>query len=220
MNAPRKFQGFNAAGSEDVTTPEANVAKIKKEPRFFSVGIHTVKITEVKETGPNQNEPTWEKLWLKVEGTGEKSTFCGVSFPTESLLYKGEANSYPAQLFLQFVQALGYSTTASALPGVMAKLFSDTSKLYGLELQVQVGYKKSHLVMQDKKFHVMQKYGNKPVLKDGQPAIFAEREEAHQWAESVKHDLQKFPEVVAFIPAETKKTVAPASSTSSNRKAF
>lgn len=220
MNSPRKFAGFDASGSDEVTNPVANVAKIKKEPRFFAPGLHTVKIVGVDEKGDVASDESWTRLWLKLEGTGEKSTFTGVAFPTESLLFKGEANSYMAQLFLQFVQALGYSTTPSALPGVMAKLFSDTSKLTGLELQVQVGYKKPHLVMQDKKFHVMQKYGNKPVLKDGQPAVFTEREEAHQWAESVKLDLQKFPEVVAFIPAETKKTVVPASQEASKRKAF
>jgi hypothetical protein len=216
----RKFSGFNASGSDEVTNPEASVAKIKKEPKFFSVGLHTVKIASVDEKGEVASDSSWERLWLRLEGTGEKSTFTGVAFPTESLLFKGEANSYPAQLFLQFVQALGYSTTPSALPGVMAKLFSDTSKLVGLELQVQVGYKKSHIVVQDKKLHIMQKYGNKPVLKDGQPAVFNEREEAHQWAESVKLDLQKFPEVVAFIPAETKKTVTTVVKSESNRKAF
>jgi len=216
----RKFSGFNASGSDEVTNPEASVAKIKKEPKFFAVGIHTVKIASVDEKGEVASDSAWERLWLKLEGTGEKSTFTGVAFPTESLLFKGEANSYPAQLFLQFVQALGYSTTPSALPGVMAKLFSDTSKLVGLELQVQVGYKKSHIVVQDKKLHIMQKYGNKPVLKDGQPAVFNEREEAHSWAESVKLDLQKFPEVVAFIPAETKKTVTTVVKSESNRKAF
>lgn len=205
----RKFAGFSAEGSDSVTTPDTLVAKVKREPRFFSEGLHTVKIVSVDEKGPVSTDNSWERLWVKVEGTGERSTYTGISFPTESLMFKGEPNSYMAQQFLALVKALGYSTSPSELPGVMAKLFSDTSKLVGLELQVQVGYKGNHLVLQDKKLHVVQKYGNRPVLKDGQPAVFSEREEAYEWAASSKLEIQKFPEIVAFVASTTHKSVAP-----------
>ncbi len=215
----RKFSGFDSSAASEVTALKSQTS-VKKEPKFFVPGLHTVKIVSVEEKGPVSTDSSWERLWIKLEGTGGKSTYMGLSLPTESLLFKGEANSYPAQQFLAFVQALGYEATPKTLGGVLTKLFSDTSALEGLELQVQVGYNKSHLVMKDSKFHVMQKYGNKPVLKDGEAAIFSEREEAIEWGKSVKLEIQRFPEVVACVAAETLKAPVVAKKASDTRAAF
>lgn len=214
----RKFSGFDSTGSDTVGAPEVSAARVKKEPRFFSEGLHTVKIASVEDKGDVSTDSSWSRLWVKLEGTGEKTTYTGVMLPTESLLFKGEANSYVAQTFLSFVKALGYSTDPRTLPDTLNKLFGKEDALVGKELQVQIGYKGNHLVLKDKKLHLVQKYG-RPILKDGEPAVFSEREEAKEWAVANKIELQSFPEVVAFVPAEKLTTSAPTKRAESNNRA-
>lgn len=214
----RKFQGFSAEGVDEVKSTQ-QVSTGKKEPKFFSPGLHTVSIESVTDKGPVSSDDTWVTLNLKLSGTGGKSTYTNLLVPTASLLFKGQANSYPAQLLLAFIKSLGYSTDKKVLPSVMSQLFSDEQKLVGKEIQVKIGYTGNHLEAKDGKLALVQKYG-RPVLMDGEPAMFSEREAAHQWAEANGLKLQKFAEVVGFEPAE--KLVAPVTVTkaASSGKAF
>lgn len=200
MSNVRRFAGFSSEGLEEVSAPKVSAGGEKKESRVFAAGLHTVKIVEVTEKGPVSTDPTWETLNLKLEGTGGKTTYTNVMFPLENLLFKGAPNSFPAQQFLAFVKSLGHETSPKTLGTVLGKLFSDTSKLVGQELQVKMGYKGNHVVMEGNKFQLVQKYGRK-ILKDGEPALFSERDEALEWAKSAGLEVERFTSVVGYEPA-------------------
>jgi hypothetical protein len=215
----RKFTGFEASGAEEVTVATSTVQG--KQSKVFSPGLHTVKIVSVEEKGPVKGDATWERLWIGLEGTGGKSISTGVQYPTESLLYAGEANKYPAQQFISLVQALGYNSSSKSLPSVLAKLFSEPSEaLVGLELQVNIGYKTNHALPKNGRFALVQKYG-RAMTNDGEELVFDTREAAQSWCEENGKEFTKFPEVTSFMPAEELRTVAvPAKAAAPAKKAF
>lgn len=202
----KRFQGFDATSADEVVVPKTNVQG--KQSKVFSPGLHTVKITSVEEKGPVKGDNSWERLWIKLEGTGDKSTMTGLQYPTESLLYAGEANKYPAQQFISLVQALGYDRSAKNLPAVLGKLFSEPSEaLLDLELQVNIGYTKNHVLPKDGRFALVQKYG-RPMTNDGEELVFDTREAAESWCQENGKEFAKFPEVIGFVPADELRTVA------------
>lgn len=217
----RKFSGFDSAAAEEVVVAKSSTQG-NKASKVFSPGLHTVKIVSVDEKGPVKGDSTWERLWLRLEGTGGKSISTGVQYPTESMLYAGEANKYPAQQFVALVQALGYDTSAKNIPAVLSKLFSEPSEaLLDLELQVNIGYTTNHLVPKDGRFALVQKYG-RPVTVDGEEMLFDTREAAEQWCQENDKQFAKFPEVLGFVPAEELRMVAvpTKTATASAKKAF
>ena len=141
----------------------------KKTSKVFSPGLHTVRITEVVEKGPAKNDSTWENLWVTMEGTGGKVISTNLQYPTESMVYNGDASSFPAQKFLAFLGSLGLSATPKQLPSLLAQLFSNPAEsLVDKELQVNVGYTTNHVVPTNGKFVLTQKYG-RAVTADGEP---------------------------------------------------
>lgn len=215
----RKFSGFDSSAADEVVIAKSSVQG--KTSKVFSPGLHTVKIVSVEEKGPVKGDSTWERLWMKLEGTGGKTISVGVQYPTESLLYAGEANKYPAQQFLSLVQALGYDSSSKNLPAVLTKLFSEPSEaLLDLEIQVNIGYTTNHVVSKDGRFTLVQKYG-RPMTNDGETLTFETREAAEQWCADNGKEFAKFPEVLGFQAAEELHTLAvPTKTASPAKRAF
>jgi hypothetical protein len=215
-----KFKGFSVEGAEEVTVASNSVQG--KTSKVFSPGLHTVRIRSVQEKGAVQSDSTWQRLWITLEGTAGKTISTGVSYPTESLMFAGEANKYPAQQFIALVQALGYDSGSKNLPAVLAKLFSEPAEaLLDLELQVNIGYKGNHVVPSNGKFLLVQKYG-RPMTEDGEELVFDSRDAAEQWCKDNGKEYHKFPEVLGFVPAEELSMIAVPTKAASapSKKAF
>lgn len=215
----KRFAGFDATTADEVQVAKSSVQG--KQSKVFSPGLHTVKIVSVDEKGPVSGDNTWERLWVKLEGTGGKTISCGMQYPTESLMYAGEANKYPAQQFISLVQALGYDSSSKNLGAVLTKLFSEPAEaLLDLELQVNIGYKTNHVVAKDGRFLLVQKYG-KPVTVDGEELTFDSRDAAENWCKENGKTFERFPEVLGFEPAAELRTVAvPTKAAAPTKRAF
>jgi len=199
----KKFAGFDTDSAEAVEAPLSNSAK--KPSKVFAPGLHSVSIIDVVEKGPAKNDGTWEGLWLTLEGTGGKTIYTNLQYPTESMVYNGDANSFPAQKFLAFLGAMGLSASPKQLPALLAQLFSTPAEsLVGAELQVNVGYTTNHVVPVNGRFQLTQKYG-RPVTSDGEPQSFASREDAGTYCEQNKLKFTSFPEVTEFVKSQVQK---------------
>lgn len=204
----RSFKGFDSSAADAVDAPKSNV---KKTSKVFAPGLHTVKIISVQEKGPVKNDGTWEALWITYEGTGGKVVSGNLLYPTESMNYNGEANSFPAQRFLAFVQALGFVANSKTLPTVLTRLFSEPSEtLLDKELQVSIGYTANHVKPEGNQFALLQKYG-RPVTVDGEELKFNTREAAQAHCEQNGLKFTSFPEITEYIKADELQVLGAAS---------
>ena len=201
-----KFSGFDTSSVDSVEAPKSNNSSVKKVNKVFAPGLHSVKIISVDEKGPVKNDSTWEGLWITLEGTGGKQIYTNMLYPTESMSYNGQENSYVAQKFLAFVKSLGLSANSKTLGLVLTQLFSDPSKLVDRELQINVGYTSNHVQPSNGKFHLLQKYG-RPVTVDGEPLSFTTREQAEAHCQQNNMKFVSFPEVTEFVAATELKTL-------------
>jgi hypothetical protein len=191
----KKFAGFT---TQD--TVEVKAAGSSKEQRFFIPGIHAVQITAVEEKGPVQGDSTWERLNITVEA-GSKKSFVTLCYPTESLNYKGESNNMLRTKLVRFGNALGYDMSLSNIKAALVAMFSDVDNLVGRELQVKFGYNKPHF----------RPTSNKPdttfLLHNakGEPEsiVCDTREEIDAWATENQVKIQKWPEAIDYISAES-----------------
>jgi hypothetical protein len=203
----QSFKGFDASAA-DAVQPKSSVKKVSK---VFAPGLHTVKITNVEEKGAVPNDSTWQRLWITYEGTGGKVISGNLLYPTESMSYNGQENSFPAQQFLGFVQAIGLVANGKTLQTVLTRLFSEPSEaLLGKELQVSIGYTANHVKPEGNQFSLFQKYG-RAVTVDGVEQKFNTREAAAAYCQENGLKFVSFPDITEFIKAENLEVLGAAS---------
>jgi hypothetical protein len=187
-----KFKGF-----------DSNVEVAEKKPSsVFGPGLHTVKIVSVEEKNAVKSDPTWQCLWVKLEGTGGKQIYTTMLYPTESLAFQGKTDSYATQKFLKLLSALGLDSSPSNLVKTLAKNFENVQSLVGRELTVQIGNTGVHLSVKKDMFHVLDGK-NQPVLSNGEPLIFSSRDAAIAHFKQAGVKLQTFTEVIDYSPSNT-----------------
>lgn len=201
------FKGFDSSSADTVETKSS----VKKVSKVFAPGLHTVKITNVEEKGEVSSDSTWQRLWITYEGTGGKVISGNLLYPTDSLRYKGEENSFPAQQFLGFVQAIGLVANSKTLLTVLTRLFSEPSEtLLGKELQVSIGYTANHVKPEGNQFALLQRYG-RAVTVDGVEQKFNTREAAAAYCQENGLKFASFPDVTEFMKADNLEVLGVAS---------
>lgn len=117
------------------------------EDKFFKVGMYDCVIKEaVLETkGKAPADSTWKKLKIVIEGSGGKTKFHWIEYPTERQEYivDGKDRWF---MFLKF-QAFAMATGCSADTDVgefITEVMEDPAKLVGRQIRVRFGYSRGY----------------------------------------------------------------------------
>lgn len=135
---------FKGCSIKDDAQLQEELDKAGGEGKFFREGKHDVVIKSAEYQGQQAKDPTWGKLALTLQGTGDKEIKSWVYFPTSEITYGGKPGLFMFGKVQAFCAALGEDLKASNLESALKKVFAKPEKLAGRPLSIRVGYERSH----------------------------------------------------------------------------
>ena len=193
-----------------------------KTERYFSTGLYedcTLRAINFEPKDPEQSvngcfmspckkDPTWISVGVGI-AHGDKVTNHFIMVPTEKLTYGDDAITMPFLGLCKFMNAIGIADFDRKTASKYLQLFfTDPSKLFGLKVNVKMGYRNAHVQYISKgKYHVLNAK-EEPVAKntDGTPQVFNDMDSACAFMEQTMPQvkMQRFVEVVEILAPKTK----------------
>lgn len=182
--------------------------------KIFSPGLHTVKVSEVKDLGVSTLDVSWANFMVTYKASdSEKAIRDFVVVPTVSDKFGTEGSNREYAHLINFLFAIGETVTATNIKSLIIKHFENPQKLVGKTTTIRVGYKGYSVKYVSGNHYELIDYKGEVASVDanGSPEVFASRTLAEtdgvaRWGKRFK----KFPDVTGFgTPVTTAKKVAP-----------
>lgn len=203
---------FNFAVTvDDKAVAAANAARSGGD--WLQAGKQTLEILKVEYKGTVSKDATWLRFSLTIGKPGTKPEadgkfkgciFHSVMVPTQDIVYQGKLGVFG--MLSSFMAGLGVALTASNVPEVVTKYFTDFEGLTGMKLEVDLGYNGVHIVRENDLFHVVDKTKKRVPLSTENE--FQSRDAALGQAIVDGFDVKKYLDVLRVHPGALQEPVS------------
>jgi hypothetical protein len=201
-------------GAIDVT--DAEMDRLQNQKAFIQPGTHSLKIIKLENKGPAKNDSTFIGVNVHFEAPNGGTMFKYFMLPTVRLKYSGgngkKGELMPFQNLCKFFEGLGEEANHKNIADLINKHFAKNT-LPGRTVTAVVGFSKNHLAYTDGSYVLCDRDGIPFMTESGDyVAVGADRDTALAAAVIAgfpPDKLQKFPEIVRYIPEERDETATP-----------
>lgn len=204
-----KFNFSNATFKSEAALQEATGKK--GGGKVMQPGKHEVTIAAAEFRGMSEKDPSWAKVSITLQGTGEKKVMDMLLVPTADIVYGANKTLFPYKKLQNFLGALGYTLTVENLGEVLGSTLSRPEQLIGKNLAVEVGYgSRSHIrvIRNDLREQVGVRIVDGRTKSDmvdgsGNPLSFSDVDSATAYLDTNNIPYESFPSVQSYIGSST-----------------
>lgn len=188
--------------------------------KFIDKGKHEVTIQDAVWEGEAKVDPTWHKLRLTYADSSGATIREWILVPTTSAKYGPEKKDGVFLKLQRFLSCLGFDITRDTADTLVPQVFRDITKLIGLKVCIQVGYRAHHINYVSKGKYTLSTTEGEPIKDANGVVEFQDRKAAEEYCTMFNLDLSKYPDVQRYFPAMESNNLAKFSSAKKVSKAF
>jgi hypothetical protein len=199
------FTQFKMDVSKEELDAASNAAGSGGASKYLDKGNHEVEIMEAVWDGQARADETWFKLKVTFKDAKDRTIREWMLIPTTSAKYGPDKKDGVFLKLQRFLNALGFVLDRDSAEKLVPSIFKDPSKLLGLKLKIDVGYRAHHVNYVSKGNFTLSTSKGDSVNDSttGKPVQFEDRKSAEEYCAVYNLDFSKYPDVQRYSAAST-----------------